>query len=154
MGRPSKLNRQVQEQICEHLRAGAHRRFAASMVDLDESMLSRWYHRGAGEERGIYREFFLAVNKAEAEFATTGVEMLRTAAAKNPKIMQFVLSRRFPSEFGRRDNIEHEDPEDKAAQQAATQQLLMERLERLFPDPPEAPEEAAAAPPAAEPHAD
>lgn len=152
MGRPTKLTKAVQEEICLCLRAGSHRCFAAAKVGIDENTLSRWYHRGAGEDKGLFREFFLEVNKAEADFAQTGVDAIKSSAQHNPRHFQWLLSRRFPAQFGRQDNIEAENPEDKAAQQLATQQLLVERLERLFPEPVPVPQEAAE-PPAAEPPA-
>ena len=149
-GRPPKLTEELQAQICECLKAGAHRRFAAAKVGIDENTLSRWYHRGAGEDSGPHREFFLAVNAAEAEFAATGVETLKAAGAKNPGHIKWLLSRRFPAEFGRQDNVERVNPEDKAAQAQSTRQLLMERLEKLFPDArAEEPKQEAAAPVAA-----
>src|SRR3712207_5676590 len=106
MARPTKLTPGIQAAICESLKSGLFRAAAASLVGIDEMTLSRWYHRGAREDRGAYRAFFLAVNKAEAEFQREATDMLRAFAARNPKHLQWLLSRRFPALYGRRDNVE------------------------------------------------
>lgn len=153
MARPTKLSKALTEEVCKYLRGGAHRRFAAAKVSIDESQFSRWFHRGAGEDKGPFREFYLAVNDAEATFALSGVEGMKAAAAHNPKNWQFLLSRRFPGEFGRQDNVQQVNPEDKAQQEAATRALLIERLEKFFPEADPTPQEAAK-PPAAAPNAE
>jgi hypothetical protein len=48
--------------------------------------------------------------------------------------VKWLLSRRFPAEYGRRDNVETVNPEDKAADQAALRELLMDRLSKFLPE--------------------
>jgi len=144
----SKLNHELLNVFCEHLRRGLFRRAAAGLVGVEEHSVSRWYHRGASETRGIYREFFLAVNRAEAEFMQGATETLQAASTTNPKHVQWLLSRRFPDLYGRRDNVEAKNPEDQAADTAALRELLLDRLGKFLPDEPVAPEPAPA--PAAE----
>ncbi|WP_375757974.1 hypothetical protein [Corallococcus exercitus] len=137
MARPSKLTPELQALICGHLERGLFRRAVAGLVGINEQTLSRWFHRGAGEERGVYRDFHLAVSAAEARFMQSATDMLMAAAAHNPKHVQWLLSRRFPELYGRRDNVEEKAPEDKAADEVALRELLMERLGRFLPDAPE-----------------
>jgi hypothetical protein len=146
MGRPTKLTPEMRDKICAQLRNGLFRRHAAALAGIPEQTLSEWYHRGARDEKGVYRDFFHAVNAAEAEFAQAGSEMMRAAVAHNPKLMQWFLSRRFPELYGRRDNVEDKSVEDRAAQAQATRTLLIERLERLFPDTEAKPDAPAPAP--------
>jgi hypothetical protein len=134
MGRPTKLNVALQKAICEHLKAGVFRGATAAAVCIDEGTLSRWYHRGAREEKGRYRDLFLEMNRAEAEFQISATDMLKAAAAQNPKYLMWLLSRRFPALYGRRDNIEEVNLEDRAADAQAVRELLFERLERLLPE--------------------
>jgi hypothetical protein len=145
MGRPTKLTAELRTKICDELRKGLFRRHAAALAGIPEATLSGWYHRGANEKSGVYRDFFEAVDHSEATFAQTSNDMLKAAAAQNPKFLQWLMSRRFPELYGRRDNVEDKSIEDRAAQAQATRQLLVERLERLFPDP-EAKTEAPPAP--------
>ncbi|MCP3163323.1 hypothetical protein [Myxococcus qinghaiensis] len=137
MARPTKLTPELQADICAHLERGLFRRAVAGLVGVEEHTLSRWYHRGAGEQRGLYRDFFLSVNEAEAKFMAGATDMLQAAASHNPKHVQWLLSRRFPDLYGRRDNVEVQAPEDKAADEKALRELLMERLGRFLPDAPE-----------------
>ncbi|RKI14262.1 hypothetical protein D7Y15_15360 [Corallococcus sp. AB030] len=138
MAPPTKLTPELQAEICGHLERGLFRRAVAGLVGINEQTLSRWFHRGAGEERGRFHEFFLAVSAAEARFMQSATDMLMAAAAHNPKHVQWLLSRRFPELYGRRDNVSEVAPEDKAADERALRELLMDRLGRLLPDAPEA----------------
>jgi hypothetical protein len=138
-GRPSKLTAELQEQFCELLRKGLFRKHAAARIGIPERTTANWYHRGAREERGKFYEFYLAVDDAEATFAQTGIEMLTAMQSGDPKVIQWLLSRRFPEHYGRKDNVEDERPEDRAAQQQAVRTLLMERLERLLPEAAQTP---------------
>jgi len=150
-GRPPKSLKALQAQFCELLSKGLHRPHAAAQIGLTEALIAEWYANGARDEKGVYREFHLAVNKAESDFALVCLDMLKASGARDPKVVQWTLSRRFPEHFGRHDNVEVERPEDRAAQQKATRQLLLERLARLLPEPDAVPTEApAASPPALE----
>ncbi|GHG91446.1 hypothetical protein [Comamonas sp. JC664] len=134
MARPSKLTSELQAEICGHLERGLFRRAVAGLVGINEQTLSRWFHRGANEQRGLYRDFHLAVSAAEARFMQSATDMLMAAASHNPKHVQWLLSRRFPELYGRKDNVEAHAPEDKAAEERALRELLMDRLGRLLPE--------------------
>lgn len=124
--------------ICGHLETGVFRRDAAALVNIDEGTFSRWYSRGShDDERGIYREFYLAVNKSEAQMKLSASMTLQAGAAQNPKLLLSWLGRRFPAQYGRKDNVEEIRPEDQAA---STQQLrdeLLEMAAKLAPEPEE-----------------
>ncbi len=138
MARPTKLTKELQAKACELLAVdGLFRREVAALVGIDEVTFSRWYHKGSAEERGIYHEFFLAVNLAEAACQQAALATIKAAATKNPKHLQWFLSRRFPHQWGRRDNVEETRAEDQTAQALSLQQLLFERLTKLVPAPEE-----------------
>ncbi|QSQ17189.1 hypothetical protein [Myxococcus landrumensis] len=136
MAPPTKLTHELIGAFCEHLRNGLFRRAAAGLVGVEEHSISRWFHRGASEARGLYREFFVAVNRAEAEFMQSATETLQAASTTNPKHVQWLLSRRFPELYGRRDNVEAKSPEDQAADTVALRELLIDRLGKFLPDEP------------------
>ncbi|RJS14623.1 hypothetical protein DRW03_34680 [Corallococcus sp. H22C18031201] len=144
MAAHSKLTHELIRAFCDHLRNGLFRRAAAGLCGVEEHSVSRWLHRGAGEQRGLYREFFVEVNRAEAEFMQSATETLQAAATTNPKHVQWLLSRRFPELYGRRDNVEAKSPEDQAADTAALRELLLDRLGKFLPDEPPAPADGAA----------
>lgn len=106
------------------------------MCGINENTFGRWYQRGAEEEVGDYHDFYTAVNEAEAKFLANGAEQLKNHAVRHPKLLMWLMSRRAPHLYGRRDNVEEKTSEDKAAQEASTRQLVIERLERLLPAPP------------------
>ncbi|WP_246137294.1 hypothetical protein [Myxococcus llanfairpwllgwyngyllgogerychwyrndrobwllllantysiliogogogochensis] len=83
------------------------------------------------------------MNRAEAEFMQGATETLQAAATTNPKHVQWLLSRRFPELYGRRDNVETKSPEDQTADTAALRELLIDRLGKFLPDEPPAPTDAA-----------
>lgn len=134
-GRPSKLTPERQSVIVGHLERGLFRGAAASLSGIDESTFHAWYSKGANEPRGKHRAFYDAVNLAEATFQKTSVEALASSSATNPKIMQWMLSRRFPQLYGRRDNVQVVDVQDKNAKADQLRELLTERLSRLMPEP-------------------
>src|SRR5438067_752677 len=105
------------------------RKHIAAKLGIDETTFSRWMSRGASDGRGIYRRLFVEVRRAEAERLMTILDALSAAGSENPKVLQWLLSRLDPSEFGRRDNVTAVVVEDRAAQEQATQALLFERLE-------------------------
>lgn len=116
-------------------REGLPHKYIALRIGIDETTFSRWLSRGAGDERGLYRQLYLELGKAKAEMVSSHLTALEAAGAEDPRVHQWLLSRLDPSEFGRRDNVPNERPEDRAAQQQATRALLIERLQRLLPSP-------------------
>jgi len=136
VGRPPKALKALQKQFCDLLRKGMHRPMAAAQVGLTEAMVSEWYAKGAKETKGIYFEFLRDVNKAESDFVAACFDTMIAHGPSDPKVLQWALSRRHPELFGRHDNYEIVSAEDRAAQEQATMQLLMERFERLLPQAP------------------
>lgn len=150
MARPTKLTRdliaKVRPLLCDE---GLHRRDVAALIGVDEVTFSRWYHRGARNEKGdkLFYEFYLAVQQAEAEFKQSAHKTLQGASGRNPKILMWLLSRRFADQYGRKDNADPVTPEDQAQRAESLRELLIERLEKLVPEEPEPAKEEA--PPAA-----
>jgi hypothetical protein len=143
-GGKTKLTAETQEKICQYLRAGCFRRTAAALVRIDEATFSRWYQTGAREPRGRLRTFFEEVNLAEAQFEAAGLAQMRIAAQAHPKAWMLLLSRRFPSRWGRRDNVMEADTAPGQANVEELRELLLSRLERLAQPAPKADAEAEA----------
>jgi hypothetical protein len=135
MAPPSKLSIDVQEAICKHIEGGAFRKRAGALEGISERTITEWYSRGSREERGVYFEFFRAVNRAEATFQQNAIAALRAGSATNASLLLKWLGRRFPAEWGRQDNIVEISAVDQANQAEATRALLFQRLAALFPKP-------------------
>ena len=132
-GRPSKLTPAIQEAICDAIRKrGAFRNDAAAQAGVNESTVSTWFVGGSRDDsKPELRAFHLAVLKAEADLIESLVSNVMNAAAHHPKLGLTFLSRRFPSRFGRKDNVPEQTAEDRANDAAVVRELVIERIERL-----------------------
>jgi uncharacterized Fe-S cluster-containing radical SAM superfamily protein len=63
MGRPSKLTPEVQEKICNAIRAGNYYEAACAYAGIDYSTFRRWMIKGEKAKKGKYHEFCEAVKK-------------------------------------------------------------------------------------------
>jgi hypothetical protein len=86
MGRPSKLTPERQEAICRILGDGNTRIDAAVGSGIDYSTFRAWMRRGRKQERGQYRAFVEAVNKAESAAAREHLATVRKAASERDEI--------------------------------------------------------------------
>lgn len=130
----AKLTPEVRDAICKLIaEEGLFRKDAGAIHGIDERSITRWFTRGSTEERGPYRSFYLGVIEAEAKFKQSLHTSITSSSKINPKAAQWLMSRRFPSDYGRHDNVETIAPEEQAATSAALRRQLFDRLERLFP---------------------
>lgn len=101
----TKLTPEVQEKICEILREGNPRRTAAILAGIDERTFQRWM--AAGEKgKKPFDAFVVAVKKAEEEAVRKHVAVITKAAEKNWQAAAWWLERRYPADFGKKDNID------------------------------------------------
>lgn len=101
MGRPSKLNPEVQKRICDALKTGAAHKHAAEYGGIDEATYYNWVDRGKKEGKGMFFEFFQAVKKTEAEAVTQLLATITLAARTHWQAACWILERRHPEEYGR-----------------------------------------------------
>lgn len=97
-----KLNDEIQEQICDHIRHGNYAKVAAQACDIDEATYYLWIKKGKESKSGKYYKFYKLINKAKADFESKAVQKVSLA---DPK---WVLERSRDG-WVRRDNmkIEH-----------------------------------------------
>lgn len=116
LGRPTKLNPEMQEKICQLLKAGNTFRTACEVAGIGETTGQEWRARGenrhsarAGDE--IFARFAKATRKAEEEAAARNVALIQKAAAAGTwQAAAWWLERKFPSEWARIDRHEHTGP--------------------------------------------
>lgn len=136
-----KLTHELIKNFCEPIRrSGLTRKRAAALVGVDEGTASRWYRRGIEQQRGLYADFARAVSRAEADFQLSMLERLgegvaaTIAAGRDPSgAVLKVLGRRFPDEWGRRDNVPDRDEGQEVKDAAMVRVSFLERLEKLLP---------------------
>lgn len=107
MGRPTKLTEQKQRQFVKLLEAGNFREIVCRACGIGTSTFYRWLERGALEESGIYHDFRVAVERAEAEAEIEAVAVLRTAIIEGDwRATVGFLERRYPARWRRQQTTE------------------------------------------------
>jgi transposase len=107
MARPSKLTPAVQDRIVAAIRAGNYAEPAARSAGVSPATYHRWMARGEKEPSGIYRDFYEAVRKAEADAEVEAVARVRRAMPDDWRASMTYLERRYPERWRRRDSHEH-----------------------------------------------
>ena len=104
-GQPTKLTAEVQARICAAIAAGSYLEPAAAFAGICEATLHNWLARGE-REPGPYRDFLEAVKKAEAEIELHCVKQIREAIRTQWTAAAWLLERKYPGRWGRRQEIE------------------------------------------------
>ena len=103
MARPSKLTSDIQKRIGDNIALGLTYRLAAESAGVTYKSLNIWLNKGKTEKSGKYFEFYRYIQQRNADAARALLERLNVAAkAGNCTVCMWILSRRFPEEFGRR----------------------------------------------------
>jgi transposase len=138
-GRPTKLNKEIQEKIVSYIRAGNYVETAAAAAGINKKTLYEWLKRGAQAQSGIYKDFSNAVGQAQALSEVEAVEELRRHSLENAQTIEWRLERRFPTRWGRKDrlqadiNSQHTEREEIIAEQRLTaDDEARELLRQLF----------------------
>lgn len=111
MARPTKLTPELQEKICQAIRAGNYIETAAAYAGVNKSTLYDWLKRGGRAKSGKYKEFSNAVEKALAEAEVRDVFIIGKAAEENWQAAAWRLERKFPDRWGRRERWRSEEQE-------------------------------------------
>lgn len=77
-----KLTPEIQETICEAIRAGNYRKVAARLVGIDRATLYNWTRWGEQDPDSIYGAFENALRLAEAEAEAGTLAIIMRAAAE------------------------------------------------------------------------
>lgn len=121
-GRPSKLTKKLQEQICQALRAGNYIEPAAAIHGVTKSVLYNWLKRGGKERARLdkspkarpkktekpYLSFVDAIEKAQGLAEARDVAIIAKAAETQWQAAAWRLERKFYSRWGRKAAIEVE----------------------------------------------
>ena len=99
MARSSKLNIEVQNRICDALRAGNTRKVAAMYGRVGETTFYRWMDEGKNATKGKKREFWEAVTRAEAECEVWHVANIKKQASGDWRASVEWLKRRKPEDW-------------------------------------------------------
>lgn len=118
-GRKPKLTRELNQRICEFLRAGNYAEVACASVGVGTTTFYRWLEE-AETRGGLFREFRDAVLAASAEAEMEAVTIIRSV--KTPEHAKWFLERRFPERWGRKER--HEPPGDTFGKASSEQPVV------------------------------
>ena len=128
IGRPTVLTPEVAKRITDALRLGNFRNAAAGYGGVSVTTLGEWLRAGKTKRRGPLRDFYVAVKKAEAEAHVNQVARLIKHGEKDPRSVQFFLERKFPKQWGRRQQVAVSGEEGAAPIQLEVKDARLSRL--------------------------
>jgi len=96
-GRPSKYKPELVERIYHYIEAGLNDEDAALLAGISLQTFYTWKKEKP--------EFSEGIKKAKARFKEAGIKNIREAAKKDWKAWAWLLERKFPEEFAKRDNF-------------------------------------------------
>ena len=105
MGRPSRLNAEMQEKIVSAIRAGNYAKVAAAYAGINVGTFYEWMQKGRTQKTGKYAEFHDAVKLAESQAEVRAVAMVQKSMDNNWATAMTYLERKHPDRWGRRDRL-------------------------------------------------
>lgn len=112
-GRPLELTDDIQKKICEALEMGAYIESAAAYADVHKTSLYAWLKRGRKGETEQFVQFINAVDKAMEMGQLRHLRNIHKRGDTDWKASAWVLERKFPKKWGRREVFKIEDEETK-----------------------------------------
>ena len=106
-GRPCKLNDDMRIAICAHIANGHTYQDACLLCGITEQTLISWRKQGAKDTDGIFFELLQGIKAADASFKETHLSVIRNEPHWTAHA--WLLERKYPQEFGRRETIALED---------------------------------------------
>jgi hypothetical protein len=104
MARPTKLTLEIQKKIGDDVSLGLTYALAANSAGVTYQTLNVWLKRGQTEKSGKYFQFYKYIQKCNADAAKECLKHLNDATkAGNCQICMWILERRFPEDFARRE---------------------------------------------------
>jgi hypothetical protein len=103
MARPTKLTKELQQQIGENVALGMTYALAAASARITYQTFNDWMQKGKNSKSGKYFEFARHIKRCNAEAAQKCLQRLKEAAdTGNCTVCMWILERRFSEDFGRR----------------------------------------------------
>jgi len=111
MARKTKLDERIKKVITEYVGKGNYIKHACLAAGVSVRVYYNWIERGEnprGPEDEIYVQFMQEIKKAEAECIAKNIDIIEKAAERpnNWTAAAWWLERRFPSDFGKRIELE------------------------------------------------
>lgn len=131
----SKLTPETCEAICTSIAKGNTIKYSVMKEGIHESTFYNWMKKGeeSKTQRGIYYEFFESIKKAQEEGKNHLVRGIQEHGKKNWQAMAWLLERKYPHEFGRRENVkmEHSGSVKQEHKGKVKVENVFQRIDRL-----------------------
>ena len=105
VGSKSKLNSKLTKAICKDIADGMPFRWASRNNNITEKTFYNWYNRGKKADDGIFKEFFVEVEKAKAKAVKYNVGVVMNAGKKSWQASAWWLERTCPEDFGTKKEV-------------------------------------------------
>ena len=103
----TKLNPTIKKQIGDNITLGMPLKFAAEAAGISEVTFYNWMNRGESESKGQFYEFAEHVKACKAKAVQLHLKLITKAATDGSwQASAWILERRYPEEFGRKDRLE------------------------------------------------
>lgn len=103
----SKLTLELQKKIGDNITLGMPLKFAAEAAGISEKTFYLWMERGENETSGKYHDFFIYCNNCKSTAVKLHLTLITKAAKDGSwQASAWILERRHPEEFGRKDKLE------------------------------------------------
>jgi len=111
IGAPLKLDAALQKQFVGYIAEGQYFETACALCKITYPTFRKWMIKGAAEETGIYHEFMVAVQEAEAVSERDAVLYWKQFFNQDYKAVRDFMDRRFRNKWGRKDVMEISGPD-------------------------------------------
>ena len=103
----TKLNPTIKKQIGDNITLGMPLKFAAEAAGISEATFYNWMNRGESESKGQFFEFHEYIKECQSKAVQLHLKLITKAATEGAwQASAWILERRHPEEFGRREKIE------------------------------------------------
>lgn len=130
-----KLTPEAHKTICQALASGVYRKDAAQYAGIGVSTFYRWMETGeADTEAGVespQATLWKGVIEAEAKAKTRLSALIVKAAVEDWRAAAWILERKHPDEYGRRDRVEITNPPPPTMDMTVLDDDDLDELERL-----------------------
>jgi len=99
------LTKEVHEAVVRCINAGGHIETAAAFAGISLKSLNKWLLEGATKSHGKARDLHHDVDVALAKFEMAHISYLNNAAKTSTHAAQWMLERRFPERWGKKDRV-------------------------------------------------
>jgi transposase len=105
-GRKTLLTSEMIELAAGYIKEGCTDRAAQDLIGISHETWYNWLQKAEERPGTIYGEFSDAIKKARAILQQDCVKIIKTAAKNEWQAAAWMLERRYPEDFGKRDRVD------------------------------------------------